>query len=386
MNKKSITCFKSSLVIASLLACTPALADNQWPDLPVGLKSGVSAQLGDKLFVGLGSAGKEFYMLDLKSVGKGWQKKATFSGPARSGATASVVGDEIFIFGGSGKVQASDSAPILFDTVYRYNVKSDAWAQVNTTSPVGLLGAASYSPDGKNVVFFGGYNKGYFDKYLSDIMATDKKKEPIKWQKIVDDYMGMKPLDYKWNRSVLSFKPETGKWSDLGQSPYLPNCGSALVNNGKQTTIISGEIKPGLRTSEVKQFNYGQPQPWQSLHALPAPESATVQEGVAGAFAGESNGALIVAGGANFHGAKGAFESGNMFAHNGFGKAFNPEMYIYKDGLWSQVNDLPKGLAYGASFTTKDGVLIVGGEDGARKATKTAYLLSWNGSNVSIQD
>ncbi len=72
--------------------------------------------------------------------------------------------------------------------------------------------------------------------------------------------------------------------------------------------------------------------------------------------------------------------------HNGFGKAFNPEMYVLKDGLWNQVNDLPEGLAYGASFTTKDGVLIVGGENGARKATKSAYLLSWDGKKVTIQD
>ncbi|WED29521.1 N-acetylneuraminate epimerase [Vibrio sp. DW001] len=379
-------CAKTSLMITSLLVSVSALAVNQWPDLPVGLKSGVSAQTGDKLFVGLGSAGKEFYMLDLNNVDKGWQKKASFDGPARSGATASVIDNEIYIFGGSGKIQESDAAPVLFDTIYRYNVKSDAWAQVNSASPVGLLGASSYSPDGKNIVFFGGYNKGYFDQYLSDVMTTDKNKEPEKWQKIVDDYMGMKPSGYKWNRSVLTFKPETGKWVDLGMSPYLPNCGSALITDGKQATIISGEIKPGLRTAEVKQYQYGQPQPWQSLHSLPAPSGSPVQEGVAGAFAGESNGAFIVAGGANFHGAKGAFESGKMFAHNGFGKAFNPEMYVLKDGLWAQVNNLPAGLAYGASFTTNDGVLIVGGEDGARKASKTAYLLSWDGKDVTIQD
>lgn len=386
MKNRTKNTFKTSLVCASLLVSASSMAANQWPDLPVGLKSGVSAQIGDKLYVGLGSAGKSFYMLDLEQRDKGWQKQATFSGPARSGATASVVGDDIYIFGGSGKVKPTDASPILFDTVYRYNSTSNSWAQVNTTTPVGLLGAASYSPDNHSIVFFGGYNKGYFDTYLSDINATDKAKQPKKWQKIVDDYMGMKPLDYKWNRSVLRFKPETGQWTDLGLSPYIPNCGSALVNDGKTTTIISGEIKPGLRTAEVKQYQYGASQPWTSLHSLPAPKTQSAQEGVAGAFSGMSNGAVIVAGGANFHGAKGAFESGNMFAHNGFGKAFNPEMYVLKDGLWNQVNDLPEGLAYGASFTTKDGVLIVGGENGARKATKSAYLLSWDGKKVTIQD
>lgn len=386
MKKRIKNYITSSFLVVPLLASASAIASNQWPDLPVGLKSGVGAKVGEKVYVGLGSAGLDFYMLDLENVSKGWQKQASFSGPARSGATASVVGNEIYIFGGSGKEKSTDASPVLFDTVYRYNTISNAWTQLNTTSPVGLLGAASYSPDNKHVVFFGGYNKGYFDQYLSDINNTDKSKQPAKWQKIVDDYMGMKPLDYKWNRSVLQFKPETGKWTNLGTSPYLPNCGSALVNSGKTTTIISGEIKPGLRTADVKQYQYGQSQPWQSLHALPAPKGQSIQEGVAGAFAGQSNGVLIVAGGANFHGAKAAFESGNMFAHNGYGKAFNPEAYVLKEGLWNQVSNLPEGLAYGVSFTTKQGVLIVGGENSERKATKTAYLLRWDGQDITIQN
>lgn len=374
------------LLAASLVLSVNALAANEWPDLPVGIKSGVSAQAGNKVFVGLGSAGQDFYMLDLNNLSQGWQKRADFSGPARNGATASVIGNEIYVFGGSGKINASDAAPILFDSVYRYDVESDSWAQANTTSPVGLLGAASYSPDGKQVVFFGGYNKAYFDQYLHDVLTTDKKAEPEAWQKIVDDYMGMKPTDYKWNRQVLSYQPATGKWSDLGQSPYLPNCGSALVAKGEQALLISGEIKPGLRTAEVKTYQFGQQQPWQSLHAMPAPKSLDVQEGVAGAFAGENNGVVIVAGGANFHGAKSAFESGKMFAHDGFSKAFNPEIYVQKEGLWTQVNNLPEGLAYGASFNASKGVLIAGGEKSDRSASNKVYMLSWNGSSVDIND
>lgn len=374
------------LLAVSLLLTANASAANQWPDLPVGIKSGIGAQVGDKVFVGLGSAGQSFFMLDLNNIAKGWQQKASFNGPARSGATASVVGNEIYVFGGSGKANLSDPAPILFDSVYRYDVESDSWSQANTSTPVGLLGAASYSPDGKQVVFFGGYNKGYFDRYLNDVMTTDKAAEPEAWQKIVDDYMGMKPLDYKWNRQVVSYKPETGQWSDLGSSPYLPNCGSALVTEGAKATLISGEIKPGLRTAEVKQYRFAQQQPWQSMHSLPAPKTSPVQEGVAGAFAGQSNGVIIVAGGANFHGAKAAFESGNMFAHNGFGKAFNPEMYVQQNGLWQQVNALPEGLAYGASFSTGNGVLIAGGEKSDRSASKKVYLLAWNGSSVDITD
>ncbi|MCD9496595.1 N-acetylneuraminate epimerase [Photobacterium carnosum] len=385
MNKK-FNIITKSLLILSLSLSSSAFASNHWPDLPIGLKSGISAQVGDKIFVGLGSAELDFYMLDLNDMKKGWQKKANFTGSARSGSTASVLGNDIYVFGGSGKNNASDVSPVLFESVYRYNVKSDSWSQMNTTSPVGLLGAASYSPDGKQIVFFGGYNKPYFDQYLSDVNTIDQKSQPNVWQKIVDDYMGMKPLDYKWNRQILSFNPLTGKWNDLGMSPYIPNCDSALIADGNKATLISGEIKPGLRTPEVKQYKFGQPQPWTSQTSLPAPRGSQVQEGVAGAFAGMSNDTLIIAGGANFHGARLAFEQGEMFAHNGFGKAYNPEMYVQQKGLWSQVNDLPEGLAYGASLSIPNGVLIAGGEKSDRSVSKKVYLLTWNGSTVNIQD
>ena len=385
MNKK-LNLISASLLVLSASLSTAALAETQWPDLPVGLVNGVSAQVGDKVFVGLGSAAQDFYMLDLKNVKQGWQKKANFTGPVRSGSTASVLGKDIYVFGGSGKANPTDVAPVIFDTVYRYNTTSNSWSKIDATSPVGLLGASSYSPDGQQIVFFGGYHKPYFDKYLSDITTINAKTQPKEWQQVVDDYMGMQPLDYKWNRNVLSFNPTTSSWSDLGMSPYIPNCGAALVADGKLATLISGEIKPGLRTAEVKQYAFDQAQPWTSQLSLPAPHESQVQEGVAGAFAGNSNDVLIVAGGANFHGAKLAFEGGNMFAHNGFGKSSNPEMYVQNNGLWSQVNDLPEGLAYGASFTIGNGVLIAGGEKNDRSASNKVYLLSWNGSSVDIQD
>lgn len=382
---KLITSLSLALPLLAGLSST-AYANQHWPDLPEGVKSGVSAQVGNKLYVGLGSMEQRFYMLDLDQMDKGWQQQADFSGPARSGATATVLGDSIYIFGGSGKANASDKSPILFDTVYRFDAKTNQWEQVKTKTPVGLLGAASFSPDNQQILFFGGYNKAYFDQYLSDINTTDRKTNPTGWQEIVDNYMGMKPLDYKWNRQVLSFNPKNGSWNEIGQSPYLPNCGTALVAEGESATLVSGEIKPGLRTAEVKQYRFGGAQPWSSMHELPAPEAGTVQEGVAGAFAGKSNGALIVAGGANFHGAKAAFESGKMFAHEGLSKAYNPEIYVQKNELWARVNNLPEGLAYGASFTTDDGVLIAGGEKADRSASNKVYLLEWNGSGVDIHD
>ncbi|MGF1911762.1 N-acetylneuraminate epimerase [Vibrio kasasachensis] len=374
------------LLMAPSLAAFSVSATQSWPDLPQGVKNGVGAQIESKIYVGLGSLGTQLYMLDLEQRDKGWQKQADFIGPARNGATAAVINNDIYVFGGSGKADQKAKSPVIFDSVYRFDVDTNSWSQVETKAPVGLLGATSYSPDNQQVIFFGGYNKALFDKYLADILSTDQKVMPEKWQKIVDDYMGMKPVDYQWNRQVLSFNPSTNQWRELGASPYLPNCGSAMVVDKQNALFISGEIKPGLRTAEVKSYHFGKPQPWLSEHPLPTPTSQPLQEGVAGAFAGVSNGAVIVAGGANFHGAKLAFDKGNMFAHQGLPKVFNAETYVFRDGAWKQGDDLKEGVAYGLSFSVKDGVLTVGGEKSDKSSSTKVAMLTWNGKQIEQQD
>lgn len=152
--------------------------------------------------------------------------------------------------------------------------------------PRALLALSGCGVSYASFLFFGGYNKAYFDRYLRDISTTDKQANPEVWQRIVDDYMGMKPTDYKWNRNVISYLPEKQEWRYLGMSPYLPNCGSATVSEGNKVTLISGEIKPGLRTAEVKQYEFGMDQPWQSLLPLPAPKRAISKRGLQVHFLG----------------------------------------------------------------------------------------------------
>jgi len=61
-----------TMVMGFTLSST-AYAVDEWPDLPVGVKNGVSAQVGSQLYVGLGSAGQQWYRLDLNQKSKGWQ-------------------------------------------------------------------------------------------------------------------------------------------------------------------------------------------------------------------------------------------------------------------------------------------------------------------------
>ncbi len=371
-----------------LVSAAGAASAEDWPDLPLGVKNGIAARIDDRLIVGLGSAGQDLYALDLNDRAGGWQALAAFDGPAPSQPAAAVSGGALYVFSGSGNATPDAASPIVFDTVSRYDPDADRWQTLDTAAPAGLLGASAVTLEDGRIAIFGGYNKQLFDKYLADVTAIDQEADPEGWDAVVDAYMGMKPEDYDWNDLVLVFDPATESWGDLGADPSLPNTGSAVVETAPGTfLIVNGEIKPGLRTDEVKSVTIdGDEASWTRIAALPAPEGSDVQEGLAGAYAGLVDDAVIVAGGANFQGARANADAGNWYAHDGLSKHWASEVFALRDGEWSQIGTLPEGLAYGAAFAVDDGLLIVGGEDKDKAARDDVFLLKPEDGGLTIVD
>ncbi len=108
---------------------------------------------------------------------------------------------------------------------------------------------------------------------------------------------------------------------------------------------------------------------WQIVDSLPAPNI-----GVAGAYSGVHNGAMLVAGGANFP--KGLPWEGGK-------KNYSDTVYVFtknKNGSLKRLNQifhLPNSMAYGASVSTPKGIVCLGGEN-EKGLSKQAFLMLWN--------
>ncbi len=117
---------------------------------------------------------------------------------------------------------------------------------------------------------------------------------------------------------------------------------------------------------------------WQIIDSLPPPNI-----GVAGAFTGVHNGAIIVAGGANFP---------NGMPWEGGKKQYNNEIFVFIKNKESKLKRhhqsfflLEKG-AYGASVSTPKGIVCMGGEN-EKGASDKVFLMQWDKEKqaVSIQ-
>ena len=120
---------------------------------------------------------------------------------------------------------------------------------------------------------------------------------------------------------------------------------------------------------------------WSQLASIPPGTGSTVQPGLAGAFTGVHNNALIIAGGANFP---------NGAVWEGGTKAYHKDIYILEktgdeEYLWFQEKkfSLPKEVAYGLTVPTKQGLVCIGGMDGL-EFSSIVFMLKWDDQKKEI--
>jgi len=154
---------------------------------------------------------------------------------------------------------------------------------------------------------------------------------------------------------------------------------------GVQCAIVLALTLSCATTARASQEDVSDTLRWEPLPALPD------EHGFAGPFVGVHDGALIVAGGANF-------PDGVPWHPTADGwnspKRYHDRVFVLEspDAPWKQAETtLPQSLAYGVSVSTPHGVLCVGGEwrthernDAAKRWKSTAhlsdrvFLLTWN--------
>ena len=115
---------------------------------------------------------------------------------------------------------------------------------------------------------------------------------------------------------------------------------------------------------------------WSVAGRLPLLAGMQKQPGVAGPFTGETNGALLVAGGANFADGAMPWQGGKKLHHD--------DIYVLeKHGdhfSWvkPKTAHLRQKTAYGASATVRGGVVCAGGETESAAGCKDVFMMRWD--------
>ena len=376
-----------SLLAVSVLGLTAMAANaTQYPDLPVAVKNGAGALIGDTVYVGLGTGGDKFYALNLKEKGAQWQEITAFPGGARSQSTAAAVNCKLYVFGGFMNTEKMNNESI--NDAYVYDPATNAWTKLMTRSPKGATAGTSAAAEGGKIYFVGGVNQEIWNGLFEDIKgaAGDKDKEKA----IYDPYFNLRAQDFFFSPEIASYEPATNTWRNEGLFPFAPRAGAALGIKDGKLIVVNGEIKAGLRTPATELGTVGKEGiKWKKLGDLPAPKGEQSQEGLAAAMGGYSNGYYLVTGGANFPGARANYAKGINDAHRtgGLKKTHHNEVYAFdsKKSTWKQVGELPVNIAAGVAVSYHNEVVLIGGETDSGKALSSVQTLSYDGKKLMVE-
>ncbi|WP_042528374.1 N-acetylneuraminate epimerase [Yersinia ruckeri] len=377
-SKKMMIAFCLSIGIAKL-GCATML-----PDIPEPLKNGTGAvDKNGVIYVGMGSAGTAWYKIDLKNKDNVWERIESFPGRAREQSVSAFLDGELYVFGGVGK-ENNESTLQVFSDVYKYSPKNNTWKKIDTISPVGLTGHTGIKLNEEMILITGGVNEHIFDKYFIDLEtnSNDIKEK----QKVIDNYFNKPDKDYFFNKITFIYNAKENKWENTGELPGAGTAGSASVAENNQLMIINGELKPGLRTDIVYHaiWNNGK-LTWLKNSQLSPPPGEKYQEGLAGAFSGYSNGVVLVAGGANFPGAKQNYINGKYYSHEGISKKWRDEIYGLINGQWKYMGKMKQPLGYGVSVNYGNEIFLIGGEDVQGKPVSSITTFTIRDGNLLMQ-
>lgn len=357
----------------------------QYPDLPVGIKNGSGALIGDTVYVGLGTGGDKFYSLNLKEKDAKWQETAAFPGGKRNQPVAAGIDGKLYVFGGFQDTDVAKNQVI--NDAYAYNPADNTWTKLQTRSPRAAVGASAAATKDK-VYFVGGINQEIWNGLFQDIAAAggDKDKE----KNIFDPYFNLRAQDFFFSSEVVSYEPATNTWRNEGYFPYSGRAGAAVAIKDNKLLVVNGEIKAGLRTDTTEIGTIGKDGiTWKQLGKLPAPKGYKQQEGIAGAMGGYTNGNYIVTGGANFPGARENYANGIMDAHRtgGLKKTHHSDVYALDSakGSWKIIGNLPANIGYGVAVSYDNKVLLIGGETDGGKELTSVQSMSYDGKKLVIE-
>ena len=242
------------------------------PSLPCTMDNMAGAVADHTLFVVGGNAnGKPsnaLFSLELSNPTTGWQQLPSFPGPPRVQPVC--VGQQkggeslIYLWGGFAASADGRSATLSTDG-YCYSPASQRWEAV--TTPVGedsvsvsLGGGTGIALTDSLILCMGGVNKDIFlsalqrEEKLKAAVIADDLREIDRLKALGKEYLLWSAEQYRFNDRILIYNTRRDSWEEVLRHPGVARAGAALVGRGNTFFSINGELKPGIRTSEINKI------------------------------------------------------------------------------------------------------------------------------------
>ena len=197
--------------------------NKDWPSLPVGLACGTGVLCDNKVYVFGGQTSMEHqiatsytFVLDLKSKEKGWQTFPSWPGEPKGYGVSIALDGKVYLF--SGRNYNDEGLLNVHTDGFVFTPQTERWEKL--TGDFSFMAGTGFSDEKENLVFIGG---------VEEVLPT------------APDHLG-------FSRNIKCYNVKTKEIILWGECPYPVPVTTNLVVQNDTVYLVSGEIRPGVRT------------------------------------------------------------------------------------------------------------------------------------------
>mgnify|MGYP003623378810 CR=1 FL=1 len=242
------------------------IEQKELPALPVTIDNAAAVQLGDYIYVTGGNvngvASSNVYRLNINESNSLWEECVSFGDSKRVQPVVFALHENVCIGGGFQPVM-NGQEPVIPANLLKYNQQQKYWEEFaafpkdESGTPYCFVGGNAVNINNENVLFMCGVNYTIFlpairrELLMQQAVAAQNDSLITDLKQRAKEYLTQTVDWYKFNKTLLLWNAKENNFTDLGQYPQLARAGTAVVYHDRKVYVVCGELKPGIRTSEV---------------------------------------------------------------------------------------------------------------------------------------
>lgn len=235
------------------------------PPLPAPLSNASAASAGSVVYIAGGQtphgSSRSLWSLDTEDVSSGWKSHADLPLPLINSVMAAVpVKDpELWMLGGRTRGEDDDISEIRSE-IFSYSRSADRWTlegELTDGSRVMRLAAGTGAAvDGRYIALFGGNDGSVFCRVEALLSEMAREADTARVAQMRKEYISLQEGHPGFSRGVIILDTETRKCFPAGEIPGPAQVTTTAVETQWGIVIPSGEIKPGIRTTETRMARF----------------------------------------------------------------------------------------------------------------------------------
>ena len=225
------------------------------PELPIPLTNLSAFGIGSDIYVAGGESTNEvsnhLYKLNIHEPAKGWIELATI--PIAVSHAVLLEGEKAltpYLYLAGGRKKNTNGISDFYSSTFEYNIEKNEWTKKKDL-PYAASAAVGIGGRTGNILFIGGDKGETFHRVEASLAAIAAEKNEVKKQQLIKEKNQLQMDHPGFNRDILVYNVYEDEWRKVGQMNFATPVTTLAVKGDHKYYIPCGEIKAGVRSSQI---------------------------------------------------------------------------------------------------------------------------------------